>query len=44
MSKVSNKARYTQFMEWLSTRPKQRKKPVESNDQSRLEYYQSKNA
>lgn len=44
MSKTSNKKRYTQLMEWLSTKPKPRKKPVEQNGQSRLGYYQTKNA
>ena len=44
MSKTSNRARYAQLMEWLNTRVKPRKKPVESNGQSRLNYYNKKNA
>lgn len=43
MSKNSQKQLYTQFMEWMGTRGKQRKKRVKADNKTRLEYYESKN-
>lgn len=36
MSKTSNKARYAQLMEWISTLSKQRDKRVNSKQSNRL--------
>lgn len=41
MSKTSNKARYTQLMEWIPTLSKQRKKRSKRK-QSRMDYMQQK--
>lgn len=39
MSKISNKARYTQLMEWLPTLKQQRGRR-KKQQQSRMEYYE----
>ena len=38
MSKNSNKALYTQLMEWLPTLKSKRKKPVKSNNRQQPRY------
>ena len=38
MSKTSNKARYTQLMEWLSTLNNKRKRPDKLNKNKLYEY------
>lgn len=43
MSKSTNKARYIQLVEWLSTRPKQKRKSNNPfQNLSRLENYKAK--
>lgn len=46
MSRHSAKQNYTQLMEWLETvkRPKKSTKPSSFQKESRLEYYDRKNA